>query len=179
MTTTLFALVHRRWSLPVLAHFQALGGGARFVQLRAATGMSKDAASTTLKHLAALGLVAKKSAFAHPLTPEYTLSPRGALVAPAAAALMSPLIEDDLERLALKKWSLPILHTLEVPAPFTALKAQLPITPRALSLSLRDLERAALVDDVAGGYRRGARAAELSAPLRALTGALDSSSGAL
>ena len=165
---TLPELVHRRWTLPALAHFLEVGGGTRFVQLIGHTGMSKDAASTTLKHLEALGLIARRSAFAHPLTPEYQLTTRGQRVAPAAAALWSPIVEDNLTKVVLKKWSLPILDA--VPRSFGELKGHLaPITARALSLSIKELRARELIDE---GYRVGSGAHDLVAPLRALSASL-------
>ncbi len=84
----------------------------------------------------------------HPMRPEYMLTEEGHEAGPAVAALITALRERDLEEVALRKWSLPVLHALSRgQRRFSQLKIALPgITPRALTLALKDLLNARLIE---------------------------------
>jgi DNA-binding HxlR family transcriptional regulator len=94
------------------------------------------------------------------MRPEYLLTEDGHAAAPTAAALIHLLRARDLEDVALRKWSLPVLHALSLGHQrFGQLKIALPgITPRALTLALKDLLHARLVERVVtGDYPPGVR----------------------
>ena len=101
-----------------------------------------------LRELVELGLLDRNEGYGHPLRPEY-------LVLPAGAALIRPSVElvEALERRGatepgLKKWSMPAVHALAGgPRRFSELRDALPgVTARALTLALKDLVAADLVE---------------------------------
>ena len=62
--------------------------------------------------------------------------------------LVDRLRADELEEVGLKKWSMPVVFALaDRPRRFSELRDQLEgVSPRALTLALKDLEAAGLVD---------------------------------
>jgi DNA-binding HxlR family transcriptional regulator len=140
-TTELIELFHHRWAPPALA---LLGdrGGARFVELQRRLGVGRESLRRALDALIDLGLVRRNPGYGHPLRPEYVLAPRGrepALTAKRVLAAADPVI-------LLRKWSVPVLAELGDERRFSELHASLTaITPRALALTLRQLEHAKLV----------------------------------
>jgi DNA-binding HxlR family transcriptional regulator len=138
----LIALFHHRWSAPVLAQILAQKG-SRFAALAGTLGVGSDSLRRALDSLLALGLVARNPGYGHPLRPEYILTDRGRSVAQRCARLLAAADEDVL----LRKWSLPVLAALDRPARFSELRAAVPgVTPRALTLALKDLQSANLVE---------------------------------
>ena len=169
-------IVHHRWSLPVLAELSALGG-AKFVTLTNRLGASRESLRATLDALVDLGLVQGNPGHGHPMRPEYLLTAAGGRLAPACARLVEALRALDVEDVALRKWSLPVARGLVAGEErFNALKAQLPgVTPRALSIALRSLQEARLVERrIQDGspptpvYRLAPRARSLAPLLRAV-----------
>ena len=140
--STLVALCHHRWSLPVLAEIGRTHG-SRFATLTGRLGVAGESLRRTLGYLQEEGLVERNEGYGHPLRPEYLLSAAGEAIAPLAARVVEAL--SDNENVALKKWSLPVLAELSEPRRFSELRAALPSTARALALALRDLEDAGLV----------------------------------
>lgn len=140
--SSLVALCHHRWSLPVLAEIGRTRG-SRFATLSGRLGVAGESLRRTLAHLGEEGLVERNEGYGHPLRPEYVLTPAGREVAPRAEALLAALAGH--EEVGLKKWSLPVLAELEGPRRFSELRAALPVTARGLALALRDLEDAGLV----------------------------------
>lgn len=141
--STLVALCHHRWSLPVLAEIGRTKG-SRFATLSGRLGVSGESLRRTLAALLDEGLVARNPGHGHPLRPEYVLTPRGGEVAPRAVAAVDAL--RGREAVGLKKWSLPVLAELDEPRRFSELRARLPAaSPRALTLALKDLAGAGLV----------------------------------
>jgi DNA-binding HxlR family transcriptional regulator len=152
--SNLVALFHLRWAAPILAELHR-GRGGRFVTLAYRLGLSRESLRRTLAALLDRGLVARNPGYGHPLRPEYVLRPEGARLAPACAELLDALRRRGLEDVGLKKWSLPVLYALAEGAErFSDLRAALPgVTPRALTLALKDLTAAALIDrTVTNGY---------------------------
>jgi DNA-binding HxlR family transcriptional regulator len=169
-------IVHHRWSLPVLAELSALGG-AKFVTLTSRLGVSRDSLRATIDALIELGLVQRNPGHGHPMRPEYLLTAAGARLAPACARIVEALRALDAEEVALRKWSLPVARGLVAGEErFNALKARLPgVTPRALSIALRSLQEAGLVERrIEDGrtptpvYRLTPRARSLAPLLRAV-----------
>jgi DNA-binding HxlR family transcriptional regulator len=138
----LIALFHHRWSAPVLAELLRQKG-SRFAALAGTLGVGSDSLRRTLDSLLLLGLVARNPGYGHPLRPEYVLTADGRRVAQRCAKLLAAS-EDDV---VLRKWSLPVLAALQRPARFSELRAAVPgVTPRALTLALKDLQAAQLVE---------------------------------
>lgn len=145
--STLVALFHNRWSVPILAELHRQRG-SRFVTLSRRLGLSRESLRRTLAALIDGGLVGRNPGYGHPLRPEYVLTRSGAKVAGACRPLVEQLRRGNLEEIALKKWSMPVVLTLaERPLRFSELRDQLEgVSPRALALALKDLEEVGLVD---------------------------------
>jgi DNA-binding HxlR family transcriptional regulator len=176
------ALLHHRWSLPVLV---ALGerDGARFVELARGLGVPRETLARTLAALIREGLVERNPGYGHPLRPEYCLTGRGARIAEPAGRVLDELAAAGLTSLGLNKWTLPLLGALAVagePARFGALLEALPgLSERALSIALKDLAAAGLVKrsligsyPPAAAYRPAGRGRRLAALARGLAAAL-------
>jgi DNA-binding HxlR family transcriptional regulator len=137
----LVGLFHHRWAPPALA---LLGqrGGARFVEMQRKLGVTRESLRRALDALIVLGYVRRNEGYGHPLRPEYLITAEGQVAAELAARVSSSKARDTL----LRKWSVPVLATLQEPQRFSEIRAALPgVTPRALALALRDLEDAGLV----------------------------------
>jgi DNA-binding HxlR family transcriptional regulator len=140
--STLIALCHHRWSLPVIAEIGRTRG-SRFATLVGQLGVTGESLRRTLTYLQQEGIVERNEGYGHPLRPEYLLTYAGRRVAPHASDLMAALAGH--EDVGLKKWSLPVLAELTESRRFSELRAALPVTARALALALADLESAGLV----------------------------------
>jgi DNA-binding HxlR family transcriptional regulator len=141
--STLARLVHFRWAVPVLAELHR-GHGGRFVNLTHTLGVSRESLRRTLAFLTESGLIQRNPGKGHPLRPEYLLTdPRLG----ADAAVLTDLLEDlGVTDVGLKKWSLPTLTLLVDERRFSEIRRALPaVTPRALTLTLKDLESANLI----------------------------------
>ncbi|MHC4472054.1 MAG: winged helix-turn-helix transcriptional regulator [Planctomycetota bacterium] len=147
MTERLVGLFHRRWAAPVLRELFR-SGGAKLVTLVHRLGVSRSALMPTLRDLQAAGRVVRNPGYGHPLRPEYVLRPEATGLASACAKLLAVLEEADLVELGLRKWSMPILCALEDGARrFSEIRNALPgLGDRALTLALRSLGRAGIVD---------------------------------
>jgi DNA-binding HxlR family transcriptional regulator len=143
--SSIAALSRHRWALPILAHL-AQTGGSRFVPLSAALGMSRDALRQTLDSLIAIGLVIPNPGYGHPTRPEYILTDDGDRVAPACAQLVEYVRQNGLDGVAFKKWSLPTVAALDRPQRFGEVRRTVGATARALTLSLKDLLDARVVE---------------------------------
>ena len=145
--STLVALFHNRWSVPILAELHRQRG-SRFVTLTRTLGLSRESLRRTLAALIDGGLVGRNPGYGHPLRPEYVLTRAGERLARACGPLVERLREDELEDVGLKKWSMPVVYALgEGPRRFSELRETLErISPRALALALKDLEAAGIVD---------------------------------
>lgn len=168
-TARLDHVFHYRWAVPILSELQR-SDGAKFVTLLNRLGISRDSLQRTLEALIEAGWIMRNPGHGHPLRPEYILSGEGTPLAAASSKLLEEIKAQALEELALKKWSMPILFALrDAPLRFSGLRAELPeITPRALTLAIKELLDAALVErEVAHGfppttsYRAGAKAVKL------------------
>ena len=145
--STLVALFHNRWSVPILAELHRQRG-SRFVTLSRLLGLSRESLRRTLAALIDAGLVGRNPGYGHPLRPEYVLTSSGERIAAACRPLVERLRRSDLEEVGLKKWSMPVVYALaERPLRFSELRDALEgISPRALTLALKDLQAAGLVD---------------------------------
>ena len=148
--------------------------GSRFVTLETRLGVTPDSLRRTLNALIDDGLVARNPGYGHPLRPEYVLTDEGRHVAGVCDRLLAIL--NGLEDVALRKWSMPVVHALGPGAMrFSELRAALAVSPRALTLALKELQAAELVertvtDDYppASVYRLTSRALALARILGAL-----------
>ena len=147
--SNLVGLFHLRWSVPVVAEL-GRSRGSRFVTLAHGLGLSRETLSRTLAALTATGLVRRNPGYGHPLRPEYVLTAAGDGIAPACLELVGELRRLGFEEAGLKKWSMPVLLALAgsgEPLRFSELQGALPgVTGRALSLALKDLGAAGLVE---------------------------------
>lgn len=152
----LIALVHHRWAIPVLSQLAlgttgvpgSLGGGARFATLQSRLDVAPASLKRTLTALIHQGLVRHNPGYGHPLRPEYILMPRAQQLSGACAELMDLATNLDVVETALRKWSLPVTLAVEnEPARFSEIRDELPgVTPRALALALKELERSGLLE---------------------------------
>lgn len=142
-----------RWLIPLMAMLGEDGGG-RFAAMLARLGLPRSTLAAGLAQLQAAGWLARNPGHGHPLRPEYVLTEAGAPAAAFSARIMAGREKLGLEPGQMPRWSLPVLGQLrQAPARFTALRGALaPVTPRALSLTLKqmlavDLVSRALEDD--------------------------------
>jgi DNA-binding HxlR family transcriptional regulator len=143
--SSIVALSRYRWTLPILAQL-ARSGGSRFVPLAHQLGLSRDALRQTLDALIEVDLVVPNPGYGHPTRPEYILSESGGQVAPACAQLVEYLRRSGLADVALKKWSLPAVAALAGPRRYGELRRAVGASSRALSLALKELAEAGLVE---------------------------------
>lgn len=137
---------HHRWTAPILAELHRTNG-AKFITLVRRLSIPRETLIRTLRVLIRSGWARRNPGHGHPLRPEYLPTARGRALGGACERLMFELRRLDLEGVALKKWSMPVLHALAGgPRRFSELKRSLgPVTTRALVLAIRDLVRAGLV----------------------------------
>ena len=136
-----------RWLVPLLAHL-ADEQGSRFAVMLARLGLSRSVLAESLAALQEAGWAIRNPGHGHPLRPEYVLTAAGAPVAAFCQGVMRQREKLGLEPAQLPRWSLPLIARLDgEKARFSALRAGLrPITPRALSLTLKQLLQVELVD---------------------------------
>jgi len=147
-------LFHHRWAVPVLAELHRVHGG-KFVTLSNRLGVSHDSLRHTLDALIAQGWVVRNPGHGHPMRPEYVLTAAGLRLAPWCSRFRALLRTVGVEEVGLRKWSMPIALALRRGhGRFSEVKAFLPgLTARALTLALKELQGAGLVErDVVSGY---------------------------
>jgi DNA-binding HxlR family transcriptional regulator len=142
----LMRLTGGRWLLPLMALVRRRGG-ARFAEMLGALGLSRSVLTASLIQLGEAGWLARNPGHGHPLRPEYLLTEAGRPIGDFAVRVTDAREILGLSPDLLSRWALPVIGRLaEGAARFSALRAALaPITPRALSLALKQLERAGLV----------------------------------
>ncbi|MEP6909738.1 MAG: winged helix-turn-helix transcriptional regulator [Actinomycetota bacterium] len=145
--STLVALFHNRWSVPILAELHRQRG-SRFVTLSRTLGLSGESLRRTLGALIDGGLVGRNPGYGHPLRPEYVLTRAGTPIGAACRPLVEAIGRQGLGEVALKKWSMPaVLALANGPLRFSELREALDgVSPRALTLALKDLEATGLVE---------------------------------
>ncbi len=130
----------RAWSFRILALLHD-GVPGRQAALLTASGAGRTAFGQSLQHLLTLELVERNPGHGHPLRPEYRLTGRGAQMAVIASGV-EKAVNGQAEAVLLRRmWTLPILTVAQQPRYFSEIKTSLaPITDRALSMSLGNLE---------------------------------------
>lgn len=146
-TEDLRQLTAGRWLVPLMAHL-ADEKGSRFAVMLARLGLSRSVLTASLAALQEAGWAIRNPGHGHPLRPEYVLTPAGAPVAAFCRKVMAQRRELGLEPGQLPRWSLPLIARLDTDrARFSMLRVSLrPVTPRALSLTLKQMLRVELVD---------------------------------
>jgi DNA-binding HxlR family transcriptional regulator len=136
-----------RWLVPLMAHVGA-EQGSRFAVMLARLGLSRSALAASLELLQRAGWLARNPGHGHPLRPEYVLTPAGLPIAAFCRNVMAQRERLGLEPDQMPRWSLPVIARLDPdPARFSALRtALLPVSPRALSLTLKQLLATRLID---------------------------------
>jgi DNA-binding HxlR family transcriptional regulator len=104
--------------------------------------------AASLAALQEAGWLIRNPGHGHPLRPEYVLTPAGEPVAAFCQGVMARRERLGLEPGQLPRWSLPLIVRLDAEkARFSALRQALrPVTPRALSLTLKQMLSVGLVD---------------------------------
>lgn len=143
-------LFHRRWCVPILAALHE-GRGAKFVTLCHRLAAHQGAVRQSLDHLVEIGLVERSPGYGHPLRPEYILTRRGGVVAPACLRLdgLMGRTSPEVREVSLRRWSMPVLHAIGDlrPARFNAIAARFDgITDRSLALALTNLAETAWIE---------------------------------
>jgi DNA-binding HxlR family transcriptional regulator len=140
-------LTSARWLVPLMAHVGE-AEGSRFAAMLAALGLSRSVLAASLAHLQEAGWLRRNPGHGHPLRPEYILTPAGEAIAAFCIKVMAQRETLGLEPGQMPRWSLPLIVRLDSDrARFSALRASLmPVTPRALSLTLKQMLSVDLVD---------------------------------
>lgn len=143
-------LFHSRWAVPALTELAGEHTGGRFVPLAKRLGVARASLQRALASLIELGLLRRNPGYGHPLRPEYVLLPRGRALAPACGRLLEAAERAGLTEVVLRKWPVAVLRCVaDGRSRFSEVEAALPtITARALTLALRELQDAGLVDRV-------------------------------
>jgi DNA-binding HxlR family transcriptional regulator len=140
-------LVGSRWFVPLLG-LASGEDGVRFAALAARLGISRSMLTGVLDQLLRKGWLLRNPGHGHPLRPEYVLTGAGRPVGAWCQRVMAQRLALGLDRNALGRWSLPVLGRLDRRwERFSWLETQLsPISPRSLSLTLKQLLDVRLVE---------------------------------
>ena len=135
-----------RWLLPLMA-LVGRQQGARFAEMLS-LGLSRSVLTASVAQLIEAGWLARNPGHGHPLRPEYVPTEAGRSIAVFAGRVNATRMELGLAPDLLSRWALPAVRRLaQGPARFSTLRAALaPVTPRALSLALKQMAVAGLVD---------------------------------
>ena len=136
-----------RWLVPLMAHV-GTREGSRFAMMLSALGLSRSALTAGLAELQEAGWLARNPGHGHPLRPEYVLTQAGEPIAAFCEGVMAQRERLGLAPGQMPRWSLPLIARLgHDRARFSALKTALqPVTPRALSLTLKQMLSVDLID---------------------------------
>lgn len=139
-------LFHRCWTVPAIAAIHEMKG-ARFVVLLNHLATNRPALKQSLEEAINHGWIVKNPGYGHPLRPEYILPAKDKKFAPACSNLVNLLGQKELRDICLRKWSMPILHSIgSGNSRFSDIRTHLgSITDRALTLGLKDLVAVRLI----------------------------------
>lgn len=133
-------LCHRRWTIPIVAELNRTKG-AKFITLVNRLDASHGSVRQALDDLIESGLLMPNPGYGHPMRPEYILTDQGQAIAGACAAIDSAIKKMNLQAVAYRKWSLPVLGAIgRGSRRFNEISHRLgSITDRSLAISLKDL----------------------------------------
>jgi DNA-binding HxlR family transcriptional regulator len=137
-------LFHYRWSVPTVARLYR-DGPQRVARLQEAFNAARDTLADTIRRLEQAGVLCREPA---PRGAICSLTSAGQAVGASCSEAVEAVVAMDLVQLALKKWPMLVLVAAGRGASrFNQLRAELPgITPRALTLALKDLQAAGLIE---------------------------------
>jgi DNA-binding HxlR family transcriptional regulator len=140
-------LIGSRWFVPLLA-LASREEGVRSAALAARLGISRSMLSAVLGQLLGKGWLMRNPGHGHPLRPEYVLAEAGRPVGAWCERVVEERRHLGLDGHALGRWTLPLVGRLDRRwERFSWLEAQLsPISPRSLSLALKQLLEVRLVE---------------------------------
>lgn len=140
-------LVGSRWFAPLL-DLAGREDGVRSAALVARLGISRSMLAAVLDQLLAKGWLERNPGHGHPLRPEYVLTDSGRPVAAWCERVMEEKRSLGLDGKPLGRWALPLVGRLDRRwERFSWIEAQLaPISPRSLSLGLKQLLEVRLVE---------------------------------
>jgi DNA-binding HxlR family transcriptional regulator len=140
-------LVGSRWFVPLLA-LASREEGVRSAALAARLPISRSMLSGVLGQLLGSGWMMRNPGHGHPLRPEYILTDAGRPVGAWCERVMEERRHLGLEQDRLGRWAMPVVGRLDRRwERFSWLEAKLsPISPRSLSLALKQLLEVRLVD---------------------------------
>lgn len=140
-------LIGSRWFVPLLA-LADREDGVRLAALVARLSISRSMLTGILDRLLGKGWLIRNPGHGHPLRPEYVLTEAGRPVAAWCGRVMEERKRLGLEPESLGRWSLPLVGRLDRRwERFSWLETQLsPISPRSLSLALKQLLDVRLVE---------------------------------
>jgi DNA-binding HxlR family transcriptional regulator len=140
-------LIGSRWFVPLLA-LADREEGVRSAVLTARLGISRSMLAGILDRLLRKGWIVRNPGHGHPLRPEYILTEAGRPVGAWCERVMEERRRLGLDANALGRWALPLVGRLDRRwERFSWLEGQLsPVSPRSLSLSLKQLLEVRLVD---------------------------------
>lgn len=141
-------ITSRAWSLDILA-LMFNGTPGRQAPLLAASGATRTAFSQSLQHLVKLDLLERNPGHGHPFRPEYRLTSSGTQFAAIADRIKAGVPTQNETTILRRAWVIPILAVSQKPQYFSEIKNRLvPITDRALSQSLQQLQKNHWLDRV-------------------------------
>lgn len=140
-------LISSRWFAPLLA-LASREEGVRSAALVARLGLSRSMLTATLGQLLRKGWLMRNPGHGHPLRPEYVLTEAGRPVGAWCERVIEARRHLGLDQGRLGRWALPLVGRLDRRwERFSWLEAQLsPISPRSLSLALKQLLDLGLAD---------------------------------
>ena len=147
---TILELSRYRWNLPMIERLQQ-APSVSFVELAEGLAASRDAIRRSLACLTGQAWVLRR----REAGPRYLLSKTGLRLAPSCVTLLEAARTQEVQPLALRRWTLPVASALGGwELRFAELKVLLPgITARALVMVLKDMQEGGLVSrEVVGGF---------------------------
>lgn len=144
---TLQQLVSSRWLIPAMA-LAVENEGIRVAPLTHRLGTSRSMTRRVVARLVELGWLISNAGHGHPLRPEFVATAAGKRIGEWCSRVMVTRRELKLEPVELGRWALPVV--LEVGCEWRRFsefeQALEPITPRALSQTLKQLIGLKLID---------------------------------
>ena len=145
MSNLLITLTQKGWALPVLGALEN-GANARIYPLAKRLRASPISVQAAMDHLLELELITPNAGHGHPLRPEYIRTNKGRALGPLALEVLQKGEQLGIVSLLRKRWTLPIASALTEARTFSELRRTIvPVTDRALSISLKDMASAKLV----------------------------------